>query len=120
MTHVPAPVNTAVPTLPPTDAPEPTLLPTDAPPPTATSVPTATSIPTPPPREVKAALQLVADGFVSPGPGCSQPMAQPSIYLDQIGVVYVLDAAGADCRRRCWICVPRWWRSIKIMTNEAC
>lgn len=96
LTHVPAPVNTAGPTLPPTDAPEPTPLPTDAPPPTATAVPTATSIPTPLPREVKAALQLVADGFVSPVALAAPTDGTGRLFiLDQIGVVYVLDAAGS-------------------------
>ncbi len=87
LTHQAMPVNTAAPTATATVPPSPTAVPTDQP------SPTPTETPTPLPRDVRAALQLVADGFVSPvelvDPGDGRLFV-----TDQIGVVYVLDAAG--------------------------
>ena len=73
LTHPPVPVNTAVSTIPPTDTPSPTPL----------------------PRDVEAALQLIADGFVSPVALAAPDDGTGHLFvLDQIGVVCVLDAAG--------------------------
>jgi glucose/arabinose dehydrogenase len=89
LTRPPAPVNTAVPTAFPTDTPEPTPLPTDVP------TPTVTYTPTPLPRDVNAALQLVADGFLSPVALAAPDDGTGRLFiLDQNGVIYVLDAAG--------------------------
>jgi glucose/arabinose dehydrogenase len=86
-THQPMPVNTAVPTATPTVLPSPTAVPTDQP------SPTPTLIPTPLPRDVRATLQLVADGFVSPV-ALAAPGDGRLFIVDQVGVVYVLDQAG--------------------------
>jgi len=89
LTRPPAPVNTAVPTIAPTETPEPTLLPTDAP------TPTTTYTPTPLPRDVNAALQLIADGFLSPVALAAPDDGTGRLFiLDQNGVIYILDAEG--------------------------
>jgi glucose/arabinose dehydrogenase len=89
LTRPPAQVNTAVPTTPPTNTPEPTPLPTDMP------TPTVTYTPTPLPRDVDAALQLIAEGFVSPVALAAPDDGTGRLFiLDQTGVVYVIDAEG--------------------------
>jgi len=89
LTRLPAPVNTGVPIIPPTDTPEPTPLPTDAP------TPTITPSPTPLPRDVNAALQLIADGFLSPVALAAPDDGTGRLFiLDQNGVIYVLDTEG--------------------------
>jgi glucose/arabinose dehydrogenase len=89
LTRPAAQVNTAVPTIPPTDTPSPTPLPTDAP------TPTITPSPTPLPRDVNAALQLVADGFLSPVALAAPDDGTGRLFiLDQNGVIYVVDAEG--------------------------
>jgi len=87
LTHQAMPVNTAAPTATATVPPSPTAVPTDQP------TPTPTYTPTPLPRDVRAALQLVAGGFVSPV-ALVDPGDGRLFIVDQIGVVYVLDAAG--------------------------
>ena len=89
LTRQPAPVNTAVPTILPTAPPSPTPLPTDAP------TPTITPSPTPLPRDVNAALQLIADGFLSPVALAAPADGTGRLFIaDQSGMVYVIDGAG--------------------------
>lgn len=88
LTHQAMPVNTAVPTTTATATLEPTAVPTDQP------SPTPTQTPTPLPRDVRAALNLIADGFVSPVALADAGDGRLFI-VDQIGVVYVLDSAGS-------------------------
>jgi glucose/arabinose dehydrogenase len=97
--HQQAPVNTAAPTITATQPPSPTAVPTDQPLATATPIPTASHTPTPLPRDVRAALQLIADGFVSPVALAAPDDGSGRLFIvDQIGVVYVLDASGSRLR----------------------
>ncbi len=95
LTHAPVPVNTPEPTLPPTELPSPTPWPTDEPTPTDTPIPTATFTPTPLPRDVETALQLIAEGFVSPVALAAPDDGTGRLFVvDQTGKVYVLDKDG--------------------------